>query len=470
MIGNSKLVGRRLFLAGGTLTLAAACTCVSQKEYDALKAELEAARSQTLVQTGQLLPAAAGTKPTGWATTESIRGGLQLLAAYDSSGPDAWSAKDHPVVYITSEGASKLFSPGSNTVPGVMIIDAYTKAVVASARFEGSDEAKTQHGHGVGISPDGKWLHAGNMIINARTLRLDKVLSKPIHHSIGFKDWQGRDRVTRTTNSGPNFILDPNDDNRVVMAITGDNVPMMGHNYVTVDPTGKFLYQNMRPSSWGGAGQFGATAGVAKVNLETRELTYIWGLGENGNPIGTSHTADGKYTYVNDGHNSHVYKIDNTTNQVVGETSAGVAGPYGNRLNWDETELWIVGKGEGSHNRGGVLAVIDTKTFRQFNTFNQPIALGGSAASIDHAILHPDPAVNELWVSNMGGWETIVLDLNTKKVKGYIATPHGGDTHSGGFVRYKADWTGELLTDMGGPQRPMYATMRDKAAAVVASR
>ena len=44
------------------------------------------------------------------------------------------------------------------------------------------------------------------------------------------------------------------------------------------------------------------------------------------------------------------------------------------------------------------------------------------------------------------------MDLNTHKVNAYIPTPNGGDTHSGGFVRYTPDWKGELLADMGGPK------------------
>jgi hypothetical protein len=117
-----------------------------------------------------------------------------------------------------------------------------------------------------------------------------------------------------------------------------------------------------------------------------------------------------------------------------------------------------VGKGEGSHNRGGVLGVVDTTIFRTDRSMNQPITLGGSAASIDHAILHPDPDVNELWISNMKGWETIVLDLDTYETEAYIPTPNGGDTHSGAFVSYNPDWTGELLVDMGGPKSQ---SMRD---------
>ncbi|MBI4215888.1 MAG: hypothetical protein HY687_00615, partial [Chloroflexi bacterium] len=185
-------------------------------------------------------------------------------------------------------------------------------------------------------------------------------------------------------------------------------------------------------------------------------------------PIGITHTADGKYTYVIEAHASEVYKIDNATNKVVDRTSAGVAGPYGIALNWDETLLYTVGKGEGSHNQGGVLGVIDTKRFRQTSPVHEmPIWLGGSASSVDHAILHPDPAVNELWISNMNGWETIVLDLKTNKPKAYIPTPNGGNTHSGGFIRYNPDWSGEWLLDQGGPKsKSIWDLVKAKVAAL----
>ena len=184
------------------------------------------------------------------------------------------------------------------------------------------------------------------------------------------------------------------------------------------------------------------------------------------NPIGMAHTSDGKFTYVNDGHSSFVYKIDNATNEVVDSTSAGVAGPYGLALNWDESFLYPIGKGEGTHNNGSVVGLIDTKSFQSPRNFihNMPLYLGGSASSVDHGILHPDPKVNELWISNMNGWETIVMDLNTHKVNAFIPTPNGGDTHSGGFVRYTPDWKGELLADMGGPKAAVRAIMRQRVA------
>lgn len=459
----------------------------------ALQQQLASLAPTRVVQAGQLAVPPPGAPPAGWDTDESLRGRIRLLATYDSSGPDAWNAAAHPLVYFTSEGVGS--NPlGGKRASGVQVIDGSQKRVIASALFDLGEEV-VENPHGVGISPDGRWLYIGEMhrlaatrqvrtvlmIINARTLKLDKLLEGPrvdwFHHITAFTDWQGRDRVLvafgRNAGGGPHYLLDPKNDNRVVKSITIEDVGYkIGHPYPTVDPTGRFLYVSVFNPPW--RERLHDTAGVAKLNLETNAVTIVPFVGDN--PIGMAHTSDGRFTYVNDGHGSNVYKIDNQTNAVVDSTSAGVAGPYGLVLNWDESFLYPIGKGEGTHNNGSVVGLVATEPFQSPRNLihNMPIYLGGSASSVDHGILHPDPQVNELWISNMNGWETIVLDLNTHKPEAYIATPNGGDTHSGGFVRYKPDWTGELLADMGGPKRAMRETMRQRAAsgqpaAVVAS-
>jgi len=488
----SRWIGGALLgaLVGLTVVAIGAFTApgVSSSDIATLKMDREALQQQLasmaptlVVQTGQLAPPPPAAQSTGWDTPESIRGRIRLLATYDSSGPDAWDVRAHPTVFITSEGVEK-----GALKSGVQVIDAYAKKVIASALFDLGEEV-TENPHGVGISPDGRWLYLGQMhrvratgqvrtvlmIVNARTLRLDKVLEGMarvdwFHHITGFKDWQGRDRVMvafgRTPGGGPHYLLDPHDNNRVVRAITIEDIGYkIGHPYPTVDPTGRFVYVSVFAPPW--REQLHNTAGIAKLNLETGAVTIIPFVGDN--PIGMAHTSDGRFTYVNDSHGDAVYKIDDTTNRVIASTSAGVAGPYGLVLNWDETLLYPIGKGEGGHNVGSVVGVINAVTFSPPRQMFQslPIHLGGSASSIDHGILHPDPSVNELWITNMSGWETIVLDLNTHKVSAYIPTPNGGDTHSGGFIRYTPDWKGELLADMGGPKTPMYATMRQRAAA-----
>ncbi len=445
--------------------------------------------TSTTTQSAELQPAASGAQPSGWETTEAQRAQLKLLAKFDSSGDAAWDQVKNPTVFVTSMGKAPKPTGAKIDGTGLYIINANTKEVVTSRVYDLGEQV-TQSSHTVGISPDGKWFYLmlGDqvaatkqvrnliLIINAKTLKIDKVLQHPtqrMHHVGSFKDPKGNDRVILTlgfgATGGPHVLLDPKDDNKVVQAITFDDVRPMGHPFTTPSPDGKYIYISMGAPEIREAESYAAS--IAKWDVEKRVATVIHGVGNH--PIGIANTADGKFTYVVDGTNSLVFKIDNATNAVVGKTSAGVAGPYGARLNWDESKLFLVGKGEGSHNRGAVLGLIDTKTFQQTrDILEMPIVLsgnqaqGGVVASIDHAILHPDPAVNELWVSNMGGNEIIVLDLNTYKVKTWVKTPNGGNTHSGGFVKYDANWTGEVLADMFGPHAAQAKLMKEKAAAV----
>lgn len=443
----------------------------------------------TAAQSGQLQPAATGTQLSGWETTEAQRGQLKLLATFDSSGDAAWDQVKHPTVFVTSQSKAPKPTGAKIDGTGLYVIDAYSKAIVASRVYDLGEEV-TQSSHTVGISPDGKWyyLMLGDqvaatkqtrnliLIINAKTLKIDKALQHPtqrLHHVGSFKDSKGNDRVILDmgfgATGGPHFLLDPKSDNKVVQAITFDDVRPMGHPYTAPSPDGKYIYISMGAPEIREAESYAAS--VAKWDIEKRVATVIHGLGNH--PIGIVNTVDGKFTYVVDGSNSLVFKVDNATNKIVGKTSAGVAGPYGARLNWDETKLFVVGKGEGSHNKGAVLGLIDTKTFQQTRDLAEmPIVLsgnqaqGGIVSSVDHAILHPDPAVNELWVSNMSGNQIIVLDLNTYGVKTWVRTPSGGGTHSGGFVKYDANWNGEVLADMFGPHAVQAKLMKEKAAAV----
>ncbi len=441
--------------------------------------------------------AVAAAAKSDWTNAEATRGGMSLVAQFDSSGPDAWSPTDHPLIYITSESN---FNPNPNKTleggwGGFQLIDAYTKKEVAN--FVGVTTPKPSDlrraPHGVDVSPDGAWAYIGwtevgdgptggtsyVAVVNVRTLKIDKLLKQEsrfhgapraqgLHHVQAWRDIDGIDRVVLMfgfgADGGPHIILDPKQDNKVMRAITYEDVQVMGHPFTTPSPDGKTLYVSIgspeiRDSAF-------REAGVAKVDLDTGEVTNVMGTGNH--PIGIIHDVDGKFTYVVDGEGSAVYKIDDELDEVVGRTSAGVAGPYGAAFNWDESLIFTVGKGEGSHNIGTVLGVIETKTFNPSRTLlaQMPIQLGGSASSVDHAILHPDPKVNEMWISNMNGWETIVLDLNTYQPKAWIPTAHGGDTHSGGFVRYNPDFTGELMSDQGGVKSE---SMRDLVRAAKAA-
>lgn len=523
----------------GLLFAVSACTSsgdVSQEEYDEAvaaqeqaEADLAAAQSQVstgggttsqqVIQTGELAAPveAVAIGEDGWTNEESVRGGLHLIAEFDSSGDDAWDIAANPRVYFTSESYASNFFKGDEGQPptagggeaaleakglgnfiGWHVIDAYSKEVIASALYELNGDI-VRGPHGVGVSPDGKWGYVGWSeadpdggerdnyvgIINVQTMKLDKILQQEsyfqggtrgqaLHHIQGWTDEAGNEYVMLQwgfgANGGPHHILSPNDNNAVFRSITYDDVKPMGHPYTTPSPNGQYVYVSMGANWIRGAE--GPTAGVAKVDVQTGEVIEIHGTGWH--PIGIQHTMDGKFTYVVDGHSSHVYVIDNEANEVIGEASAGVGGPYGLCLFRDETLGFTVGKGEGSHNVGSVLGIMEFDGMGgidEYNDVNQPVYLGGSASSVDHCAIHPDASVHEVWVSNMKGWETIVVDTDTFEVTARIPTPNAGDTHGMAFVWYDGGWdTGELMVDMGGPKsKTLQAETLTAAEAAIAA-
>ncbi len=427
-----------------------------------------------------------------WANDESERGGLKLIAQYDSSGPDAWDVEKHPLVYISSESHQNNNMDRSldGSFAGFHLVDGETHEIVGSFIGTNSDSFTqiVRGPHGVSVSPDGKWGYVGweervrgedlrqagfVAVVNMRTLKIDKLLrqesyfrgakrSQSLHHVQSCSTEEDQQRVFLQfgfgANGGPHFILNPDDDNRVERAVNYDDIHVMGHPFTTPSPDCNTMYVSVGSSDI--IHNTAPAAGVSKLDLTTGQVASIMGTGNH--PIGITHTMDGKFTFVVDAHGSRIYKVDNATNKIVGDTGAGVGGPYGVALNWDESILFTIGKGEGIHNVGQVIGFVDADRMTPYvgPITQQPLALGRSAAAIEHAMLHPDPAKNELWVSNQKGWETIVLDLNTFEPKAYIPTPHGGDTHSGAFIRYDADWNGEVMVDQGGPvSKEMQATV-----------
>lgn len=472
-------------------------------EVTALQAQLTSASVETqVVQVGELAPPPGGAQVPGdgWANEESVRGGLWLVAELDSSGDDAWDIDAHPRVYFTSESYASNFlgaldNPPENFI-GWHVIDAYTKEVITSANYSFQDPI-TRGPHGVGVSPDGKWGYVGWSetpeggsqvsyvgIINVRTMKLDKILmtdapfeggrrSQALHH---IQCWT-RDSDAKNlcilqwgfgANGGPHHIISPDEDNTVYRSITYDDVKPMGHPFTTPDPTGQYVYISMG-ANFIREGEFPGAA-IAKFDTLTGEHEEFHEVGRH--PIGITHTQDGKYTYVIDGTSSQVYKLDNEEGHVVDRAATGIAGPYGICLNWDETEAWINGKGEGTANLGNSMSIFDLgPRFRASRAHgNTPFHLGGSASSVDHCALHPDPEVNEIWISNMKGFETIVVDLNNYEVEAYIPTPRSGDTHGMAFVWYDAGWdSGELMGDMGGPKAQSFQDLVKANAAAAAA-
>lgn len=445
--------------------LVTSCTVsgVDQKEYDRLVAQVAQLQQQvksmaptTIVQAGELQAAAPQERTSDWETEAAERYHVKLIATYDSSGPDAWNPAQHPLVFITSEGKGYAGTYSQTyKLAGLQMIDGNTRQHVASAAFDlGFRLMGTPHG--LAVSADGRWIYVPTgdgeqpwsaskgggrlLVVNARTLKIDRVVGSEEgpHHVRGFRDWQGRSRVLVEAGAA-RFILDPDDDHRVVASF--GPLELNGLAYQSyVDPSGKYVYSGIvlgeRPSAERGLGA------VAKMDLETGRVRFISGVGMY--PNGFAFTADGKYTYVADSAGSRVYKIDNESNSVLATSQTAVPGPYNISLNWDESELWVVGKGELSYNLGGSLGLVNTRLFQAVRDY----PIGGQ--TIDHIVLHPSRDANEIWVTSSGTLETIIFDLGKREVTRRIPAANGGDTHSGVFVRYQPSFTGELLADAGG--------------------
>ena len=314
----------------------------------------------------------------GWETEWADMVDVSLIAEFDSSGMPAWDPGAHPNVFITTEGMgySGLMS-GLNT-PGVAIIDADTKEIVASQHYELEGAEDYFEPHGLGVSPDGRWIYLPTgtspgfgavgtgrlLIIDALTLKLNKVLATPTnpHHAKMFTHADGRQLVLAYTfREGGLYILDPNDDNRMVGSVP--NGELQGRGYLGfVTPDGKYLLVSTRPPRGVDAHGF-----VAVVSTENWKLVRTIDVIDT-DPIWISFNAMGTEAYVSGGHESLIAKVDISGEpsawSVTGVSSAAALGPYGVHPNWDDDRLFVVSKGEGAHNRGITLGEVNPTIMR----------------------------------------------------------------------------------------------------------
>lgn len=425
----------------------------------------------TVVQVGQLQPAPSGAAPSGWETKWSRLLGIQLLAQLDSSGPDAWDAAAHPDVYVSAQGPGYgsaafggAFLSGSQKGPGVAIIDARSHKAVASTQYLVDGVDTYAENHGLAVSPDGKWFYTqgvnpasdlpGNAVvnvINARTLKIDQVLRSRMHHGKVIHDSFTNKDLVLIEGWGTFFALDPSDDNRVVGSV--DPKDLAGSGYLAFgDPSGKYLLISVR------TGFQESDGGIAVVSLDDWKVkARINTL--DGSPIWVAFSADGKTAYVSDGHESKIAKLDISADNpsqwsVTGVASAGTVGPYGLTLSWDDKTIFAIGKGEASHNQGKTIGFTGPDLFVSPDKYQGWGTTMGEIVTNclrgDHAIINPDPALNEMWESCNSSFDNVIIDMGTQTVKAVIPQPNGGSSHNGAFVHYGPDWTGELLSDTNG--------------------
>lgn len=399
------------------------------------------------------------------AWTENV--GVTLEYSFDSSGPDAWDPTEHPLVFITTEGPGYGGLLSGVALPGLAIVDADTREIVAHRNYDVLEWGwkNVFEPHGLGVSPDGRWIYlptgegsfmsmgrnAGRyLVINARTLQIDKViqLQGQAHHAKSYVTPSGEQRVMLYGWSQPMFVLDPADDNRAVGSVSHQEQGSEGYLYFA-SPSGSMIIGTGRYRDF-----------EMRKHLTDNPIWIIdpaewkvrkWIKVPDSAPVWVNFTTDEKFAYVTGSRNSIVIKVDLEKREVVAEQRAGVDGPYGNHFGWDDRYIYTIGKGEESHNRGKMLGMVDAATMevpgsRAMDQFYTGCIRG------DHGTLHPDPEANELWISCNASFEIVVFDLDLHEVTARIPLPNGGSTHSGAFVSYPGGWNapGENLSDMNG--------------------
>jgi mono/diheme cytochrome c family protein/DNA-binding beta-propeller fold protein YncE len=424
---------------------------------------------------------ASAREKAAWANKWSEKVNIELEYSFDSSGPDAWDSAEHPLVFVTTEGPGYGGLLSGVTLPGLAIIDADTREVVTSQNYDvlSWGWSNVFEPHGLGTSPDGKWIYlptgegsfmtmgdnAGRfLVINARTLKIDKVikLQGQAHHAKSFVTPEGEQRVILYGWSQPMFVLDPDDDNRVVGSVSHQEQGSEGYLYFASSNgdkligTGRYRDFDMRKHLTDNP--------VWIVDTDTWEVKK-WIQVHDSAPVWVNFTSDDRYAYITGARNSIILQLDLQAQKIITEQRAGVDGPYGNHFGWDDRFIYTIGKGEESHNRGKMVGMVDTSTMsvpgsRSMNQFYTGCIRG------DHGTLHPDPEANEMWISCNASFEVVIFDLDTREVSGRIPLPNGGSTHSGAFVSYPGGWaeSGKTLSDMNGLHGAALETKRKLVA------
>lgn len=424
----------------------------------------------------EVKPASAKQK-AAWETEWSRKVGVSLEYQFDSSGPDAWDSKEHPTVFITTEGPGYGGLLSGVTLPGLAIIDADTREVVAQANYDVLSWGwkNVFEPHGLGVSPDGQWIylptgegsfmtmgeHAGRfLVINARTLKIDKVikLQGQAHHASAYRTPDGDQRVILYGWSQPMFVLDPDDDNRAVGSISHQEQGSEGYLYFA-SPDGDQIIGTGRYRSFDMRKQL-ADNPIWIIDPEEWKVLK-WIKVPDSAPVWVSYTVDGKDAYITGARGSIIMHVDMEAEKFVAEQRAGVDGPYGNHFGWDDRIIYTIGKGEESHNRGKMLGMVDTATMEIPGSRAMDQVYTGCVRG-DHGTLHPDPDANELWISCNASFEVVVFDLDLKEVTARIPLPNGGSTHSGAFVHYPDGWDapGATVSDHNGLQGDALAMKR----------
>jgi len=419
-----------------------------------------------------------------WTTDVARKHGVRLLETRDASGPAAYPVAAGDLLFFTNTGTSY---GSKNTKNAVVVINARTKKPIAISDL---DPAFTDRfiSHGIGVSPDARYIYlptiaprdAKNpgsvLVLDARTLKIAQIITTPgqaPHHVKIIEDASGRARIfveefnwhgsgggtliSRSDTAQGFYVLDPQDNNKVVAGMAIAEV--RGTIYVCfAAPDGRYMYcsvpgPDMRNSIRG-------RGYLAKIDMQSWQLVQSLPMGAY--PLWTVFTQDNQWAWITNSGDSKAVKIQRATgpgqvDKVAAEVPTG-GGPYGLRMNIDDTEVWVADKGEGQAVRGATVTVIDAVRNQPKRTIKTDCILN------DHVILAPDG--REIWATCNESHEIVVIDTKTYGITARIPMPNQGDAHGGSFVSYTAGpggaVVGETVSDTSGLHGSALAAQRKK--------
>ncbi len=229
------------------------------------------------------------------------------------------------------------------------------------------------------------------------------------------------------------YAFDPSNDNQIVGGLgRGD---FSGNPYIASGDVDGFMYVTVPAATSSLRGEMDGV--LAKVDLKTWKVV---GAAPVLDPIWPEPTHDGKFVWVTLGDASKIAKVDTKTMTVVKEITTG-PGPWGAKLSYDETKLYVADKGEASGygQQGRTMTVIDTLN----NIVTNVVPIGRTT---DHVLLSPDG--KEIWATSNADHGIWVVDTDTEQLKQILKMPADGDTHGGTWVSYHSDGKGGIWSEV----------------------
>ncbi len=394
-----------------TALLASACAGgVSQEEYRALQAQVQARESEL----AKLQKSAPTPTPSFGIASET----------FDASGPPAYEAKPGQLLAFVQSGMAYDSPANANYVS---VVDASSRKVLTQVAV---DMPKGYQTHGLGVSANAQWVYLPSLsagskklyILDGRTLKLAKTLDVGANtHHVDEGTYKQTGKFILVDTGSPDHgevVVDPNKNNEVVGQIPFGTV--LGRPYSGwSSPDGSFAYVTVNSHL---ADQKGW---ISRIDLSTYKETAFFPVGVG--PVWVAFAQDGKTAWVSNAGSKDVMEVAVAQNKdekdKVVATVPLDGSPYGIVLTHDAKKLYVVKKTYGAGDASTSVYVVDTaakKVAKEIKVGKQP----------DHVFLTPDG--KEVWVGENRGYQVSIIDTATDSVTGHIPMP--GDVHSVRFV------------------------------------